>query len=629
MVATSQFMTVAEFMLAQISKLAFGACLALLSAFVVDPSLSASGASPFQMTASRGAGGSLELSWTIPAGDYLYRDKMQASDESGRSIRVSTPPGEVKDDPTFGPTEVYHGRVTATIPASELADRTAVRVGYQGCAERGICYPPQITGVDLKSLVGPNASGLPGAGLPGAEKPRSESTGGALSGAGVQGGSPAPRAPTSDWPASFLSGAMPTLLGAFLGFGVLLAFTPCVLPLLPILVGVLAGSGKKLSAGRGFLLSACYALGMALAYAALGAAAAWSGRNLQAVLQTPLALGSMAVVLATLALSSFGLFELKVPARWSTILTPRQERPFGQAWGAAVLGFTSALIVGPCVTPPLAAALLYVAETGDLARGAAALFALGLGMGLPVIAVGTLGSRILPKSGPWLLQVRALFGIMFLSLAIEMLGRIVSPTATMGLWGLLAIGAGVFAGGVERLGWDSGPSSRLAKAAGLAAIVYGTTLIVGFAAGSDDPLRPLAFLARDSAGPLVASLPVRTVSSLGGLEQAIDDARHEQRPMLVEFSADWCATCKTIEAQLAGDSAIRNRLEQISVIRVDLTRETADSRELMKRYAVAGPPTLLFLRSQDGEEVPGSRSVGDVSVEELRRKLRFSQADPT
>jgi len=409
------------------------------------------------------------------------------------------------------------------------------------------------------------------------------------------------------------------LIISFLGFGLLLAFTPCVLPMVPILAGMLSRSREPLSAIRGFALSTTYAVAMALAYAGLGVVAAWSGQNLQIVLQTPYALVSMAAIYVALALSSFGLFELRIPVLTPNRVSNAPRTALGSFVGAAILGFTSALIVGPCVTPPLAAALLYVGQTGDVARGAAALFALGLGMGLPLIVVGTFGSGILPRSGAWLLASRQLFGVLFLGVAAFLIGRIVPPALSLAIWAALLIGAGVFLGAFDSLRQRAGAVVRLRKASGILAVVYGATLLVGAAAGADDPLRPLAFANGGSNNQRV--MPVTTINSPAALDEAIRDARDQGRVAMIDFAAEWCTACKTFERNVLADPDIQRKLHGVTIIRADVTAINTDTVELMRRYGVVGPPTLVFVSPRNSEEIKSARSVGETSVAEFGRKI--------
>jgi thiol:disulfide interchange protein DsbD len=306
--------------------------------------------------------------------------------------------------------------------------------------------------------------------------------------------------------------------------------------MVPIVAGMLTRAGTNVSPARGFALASIYTLAMASAYALLGVAAAWSGQNLQGALQTPAALITMAAIYLALGLSSFGLFGLQVPARFADRLAGRLHGGAGPLIGAAALGFSSALIVGPCVTPPLAAALLYVAQTGDTLRGAATLFALGLGMGFPLILVGTFGAGILPRSGPWLVTVRKLFGFAFVGLAILLLGRLLPAMLTLLLWAGLAVGLAAFLGAFDRVSRLSAPAVRFGKAFGLALFVYGAALILGAAGGSDDPLRPLGVFGVH-ASP-AGALDAQTVTSMAALDAAIAGGQPRGKPIMIDFTAE-------------------------------------------------------------------------------------------
>lgn len=570
---------------------------------------SETGSPPFTLNAGRGDDGSLRLTWNIGEGNYLYRDKIKVV-ASSMDIPVSTPPGEIKDDVNFGSVEVYHRTLQATIKGSALKGADEAFVTFQGCSERGICFPPMTRIVDLATLqmrAGSNAA-----------KPM-----------GVEPAFTAWKPSLPSEPVASQSSGFPEFSGlpagwgmlviSFLGFGLLLAFTPCVLPMVPILAGILARSREPLSAIRGFALSTTYAIAMALAYAVLGVVAAWSGQNLQIALQTPYALGFMAMIYVALALSSFGLFELRIPTFTLNGALNAPRGTIGAFAGAATLGFTSALIVGPCVTPPLAAALLYVGQTGDIARGATALFALGLGMGLPLILAGTFGSSILPRSGAWLLASRQLFGVLFLGVAALLIGRIVPPAISLAIWAALLIGTGVFLGAFDPLRQRAGAVVRLRKTGGILAVIYGVALLVGAAAGADNPLRPLAFASSGSIDQ--RTLPVRTINSLAALDEAMRDARDQGRIVMIDYSAEWCTACKTFERDVLASPDIQRKLDGITVIRADVTATNAATTDLMRRYDVVGPPTLVFVSPRNGEEIRSARSVGDTSVAEFGRKI--------
>lgn len=561
----------------------------------------------FRISAERTDSDRLTLTWRIAPGTYLYRESLKA-ERDGADIPLALPPGEEKDDPNFGPVVVFHRSVAAG--ASGLPATGVLNVSFQGCAEQGVCYPAATRQVDLATLAvsavrPPSGTWSPAGGPETATRviPAPPSAPQA---------SPAP-AGASAGPAgvgAVVSGAMVPLLASFFGLGLLLAFTPCVFPMLPILSGILAGGGAKPTPARGLALSAAYGLAMAAAYGVLGLGAAWTGANLQAALQTPWAIGLMAALFAVLAGAMFRLFDLAVPPALAGRM-PTAGR--GSIAGAAGLGFASALVVGPCVTPPLAAAMLYAAQTGDAARGASALFMLGLGMAAPLVAVGAFGAQILPRSGRWLVVMKQGCGVLFLGIAAWLAARVLPDAAGLALYGVLAIGLGVFAGGFDTLAADAGAARRLGKSAGITAVAAGLMLMAGAAGGADDPLRPLAFLSAPAQPALGGAREVR-VSSPAAFDGARASAG-DGRPTLVSFTADWCTVCKSNATVLATPQA-QARLAGLDRIAVDVTRYGDDARALMGRYAVIGPPTL-FLLDGSGRELPGSRRVGALAPADI------------
>jgi thiol:disulfide interchange protein DsbD len=590
----------------------------LLAFFIGVPVSAQSGNPPpadqvFSLTASRSTEGGLQLDWRIAPGDYLYRDKIAAKTAAGETVAITTPHGQIKDDPTFGTTEIYHDHVQADIAATDLPAGQVVII-YQGCAERGICYPPVRKRIDLAAMTVTNGA---------AADPLQDIEAAVPDQSPV--GSQANVSASSDGISAtnrLLSGHVLPMLAAFFGFGLLLSFTPCVFPMIPILSGILARSGEHLSAKRGFVLSAAYVLAMALAYAALGVAAAWSGQNLQIALQTPLALGAISVVFVALALSMFGLYDLQLPARWIGRLSGGAAGNRGSIGGAALLGFGSALIVGPCVTPPLAAALLYVAQAGDLVRGASALFALALGMGVPLLAFGTFGAGLLPKSGPWLVRIKHVFGFLFIGMAVWMLSRIVPEFLTLELWGACLIGLGLY------LGAASGFSKRFwcncrvgLEIPGAIALACGALLLFGSIRGND-LLCSLPIL--DSCATndeAAAAIDVQTVTSLATFDAAMATARVTGKPVLLDFSANWCVECKIIDRNVLGNRTVRERMRDVVLIRADMTDYNDDSRALMQRFNVVGPPTMIFLNAQAGQEIPETRTVGPVDADTFIGKI--------
>lgn len=550
----------------------------------------------------------LELSWSIEPGYYLYRGRIAAR-LGDRPLKVTTRRGETKDDQTFGSTEIYRDQATAYVDEA-MPETGEILVTYQGCGENTICYPPITKLIDLATLTvrdaGEQAHGA---------HPQSMAVESALTAADAESAGPD------------LGGSLASTLLAFLGFGVLLAFTPCVFPMLPILAGMLSRSGSELSMGRGFLLSATYVFAMAAAYGLLGVFAAWFGGNLQIYLQTPIAIALMSLAFAMLALSMFGLYELQVPLSLATRLMPSADRA-GSLGGAAALGLASALIVGPCVTPPLAAALIYIGQTGDTLRGSAALSALGLGMGLPLLALGTLGARALPKSGPWLVRVKQAFGIAFLGIAVWMMSRILPVSLIAVAWGALFVGMAIWAGeqafGQTRFvpRWWRVASASTA----LALLIYGALLTIGGLAGWYAPLQPLAWagIARTIDGSNLASQDFQVVTNEADLDAALAAGDADGRAVMIDFSAEWCTECRLMERTVLADATVRQRLGRLRLIRVDKTRYDTLSKELMERFAVIGPPTLIFLNAA-GKEVSGTRIVGMTAVDDVLSKVAAAE----
>lgn len=548
----------------------------------------------FKLSVEREASGELKLHWAIDSGNYLYRDSLEAKLDQ-KALPLQTPAGEQKDDPNFGMVEVYHYALDVIVKVPESG---SLNVTYRGCAEAGICYPPISKTIDLSSLSVTEAPHL---------------LGGPTNTTPEVSAAPAPK----DDAATALNGSLLTMAAAFLGFGLLLAFTPCVFPMIPILSAMLAGTGPRLTALRGFVLSSAYVIAMAAAYGLVGLAAGYSGANLQIMLQTPLALGISAAVFVALALSMFGLFDLSLPSALTSKLSG--SRAGGSIAGAAALGFGSALIVSPCVTPPLAAAVLYSVQSGDAWRGAIALFFLGLGMGLPLVAFGTLGPRFLPKSGIWLEKVKGVFGFVFLGVAVLLVTRLVPATEAMALWGALAIGLAVFVGAFDRLDRASAWTGRLSKSIGLVAALYGAILIVGYAGGGTDPLRPLAFLASSQSPlPSPSSNEVRVTSS-EDFDRTVAKLGESGKPILVSFTADWCTVCKSNEAVMA-EPDVDRLLARMPVIVADVTAQSEGEQALMKRFGIVGPPTMFILNSH-GTEKSGSRLVGPITAEEISKRL--------
>ncbi|MEF2551716.1 protein-disulfide reductase DsbD [Aurantimonas sp. A2-1-M11] len=594
----------------------------------------------FALTGTATATGGVELRWAIAEGYYLYRDKIAATTPTGRSIPLDLPRGESKDDPNFGTMEVFHDAATATL-ASVPAGASEIAVSFQGCQENGICYRPVTRTIELAAAQsGPGTQGQPLArpANGGSEWP-------ALTPSTFRDAFETTRASTvvSNLPATAQSpnsgiqvdrasgglvgslladGGAAWAIGMFFLLGVGLAFTPCVFPMYPILAGQLGRQTGRSSARRGLLHSSIYVLAMAMAFGMLGVAAAWSGQNLQMALQSTPAIIAVSLVFVGLALSMFGLFELRLLSAWTNAVAGATAGRRGIG-STAALGFTSALIVGPCVTAPLAGALIYIGQTGDVSLGAGALFALGLGQGVPLVAFGTFGAGIMPRAGPWMQAVTYAFGIAFLALAIWMIGRILPPVVSLWLWAALLIGVGVALGGLGGRSGQSGIMRRLGQTAGVLALIYGGTLAVGAVAGANDPLRPLAPLASNGAARVAETLSFDMVEAPEAVAEAIATG---DRPTLLYFTADWCVSCDVIEREVFGDPAVQARLAGYRLLKVDVTDERPGSTALMSELAVVGPPTMLFV-APDGTEAPGSRVVGEISAEDFLERVRLARGN--
>lgn len=423
------------------------------------------------------------------------------------------------------------------------------------------------------------------------------------------------RYPLCSGPQSPLPGGGPLLvLASYLGFGLLLALTPCVFPMFPILVGMLARQGERLTPARGAVLSGSYVLAMAVAFGLLGMAAAWSGQNLQLVLQSPIALGLVAAIFVALALSMFGLFDLHLPAAMTARLFRIGGGTRGSVGSAAALGATSALIVGPCVTAPLAGGLLYIAQTGDVALGAGALFALGLGQGTPLFLAGPFGSRLLPQAGAWMESARSVFGFVFLGMAVWLSARLVPGPVEVALWAALLIAAGVFLGAFDRPTVAAELVERAGKIGGLVATVVGVILAVGAAMAADDPLRPLARL----GGNRAAITPVLDFAQTDSPASLIAALQATTAPVMIYITADWCVTCRTIERSVLPDPGLQASLAGLTLIKADVTDTGPEGRALLEQLGAVGPPTVVFLDAE-GAEVIGTRLVGGVTVDTLTR----------
>lgn len=590
----------------------------------------------FALTSTTTATGGAELRWAIAEGYYLYRDRITAATPAGEAVALAMPRGEPKNDPNFGTMEVFHDAATATLASLPTGARK-IAVSFQGCQENGICYRPVSRTIELAAAQSGSGTGgsLTRHATGGPERPALTQSGvrdafaaadagtvvsnlpatGRAAGSGIQ-----VDGASGGLVASLLGdGGAAWAIGMFFMLGLGLAFTPCVFPMYPILAGQLGRQTGRRSARRGLLHSSVYVLAMATAFGMLGVVAAWSGQNLQMALQSTPAILAVSLVFVGLALSMFGLFELRLPSAWTNSVAGATAGR-GGIGSTAALGFTSALIVGPCVTAPLAGALIYIGQTGDIRLGATALFALGLGQGVPLVAFGTFGAGIMPKAGPWMQAVTRAFGIAFLALAIWMISRVLPPFVSLWLWAALLIGVGVALGGLGGRSGRRGSLRRIGQTAGVLALIYGGTLAVGAVAGANDPLRPLAPLASNGAARVADKLSFETVEAPEAVAQAIASG---DRPTLLYFTADWCVSCDVIEREVFDDPRVQARLGGYRLLKVDVTDERPGSTSLMSDLSVVGPPTMLFV-DPDGAEAPGSRVVGEIAADAFLERVRLA-----
>lgn len=547
----------------------------------------------FPLVAEPAATG-IDLSFETRDGYYLYRDKFKFTVVDGAAAvdaaALRMPRGTIKEDEAFGRVEVYFGRLALHVPLTRNQEGplpVRLRVGFQGCKDRSVCYPPQFEDVvvDLPATAAatPPSPVTPG---PTAESRDAGSTFGTL--AGLKG-------------AGFAANLI-----AFFTFGVLLSLTPCIFPMVPILSGIIVGHGGVVSHGRGFALSLAYVASMAATYALLGVFAGLTRFNLQAAAQAPWVIVLFSGIFLLLALSMFGLFRLQMPVAvqsWVSHITAHQHA--GTLRGSAVMGALSALIVGPCVAPPLAAALLYISQTGDAVLGGAALFVLGMGLGVPLLALGASAGYLLPRAGYWMESVRMGCGFVMLGVAVWFMGRIIPPPLTLLLWGLLLLVAALHAGALERVDGND-PWRRTGRAFGIALLLWGAALVVGAASGADDPFRPLAPLTGAAATESAAPLPFKRISSVRDLRAELDQARAAGRPVMLDFYADWCITCKELERETFPDPRVRARLKDMVLLQADVTAYNGADQQLLEEFGLYGPPAILFFDA-GARELPGGR----------------------
>ena len=527
----------------------------------------------------------VEVRYSIAKGYYLYRDKFRFAAEGATLGTPVFPAGKQKHDDNFGDVEVYYKSVAIRLPLSaNQSGPITLKVTAQGCADAGVCYPPQ----EQKLSVSLPAPGSAPAAVPDAAGDESGHIAGLLQNAGF-------------WLA----------VSTFFGFGLLLALTPCVFPMIPILSGIIVGQGHHVSRSKSFLLSLAYVLGMAVTYAALGVAAGLTGTLLSAALQNPWVLGAFAAVFVVLSFSMFGFYELQLPSFLQSKLSEEASHLHGGHLIAVfAMGALSAVIVGPCVAAPLAGALLYIGQSGDAVLGGVALFAMALGMGVPLLLVGLSATTLLPRSGPWMEAVKKAFGVILLGTALWLVSPVLPAALVMAGWALLLIVPAVFMHALDPLPATAKGWQRFWKGIGIVMLLAGAALVVGLAAGSRDPLQPLKGVVAANAvaggGAEAPALPFVRVKSVADLEARVKAAG---KPVMLDFYADWCVSCKEMERFTFADPKVRAKLAGFTLLQADVTANSDDDKALLQRFKLFGPPGIIFFDAT-GQEIAGLRVVG-------------------
>lgn len=548
----------------------------------------------FRFETSRVDPNRLSLNWQIKPGYFLYQEKIKIHENPDSNVQmgpITFPKAELKTDSRGHTVPVYRHQLMLPIAILGIQPgETLVDVKYQGCADDGFCYPPEIKQIKLtvdKNLALIQAS---------LEKPNLIL-------------SPSETRSTPTLEKLFINAHWGIIILSFFSLGLLLSFTPCILPMVPVLSGIIVGHGHNLSTRKAFFLSLSYVLSMSITYALGGAAIALLGSNLQVAMQSPWTISLFSLIFVLLALSMFGYYQLRLPVSWQAKLAlANRHQATGHYLGAALMGCLSTLILSPCVTAPLIAMLSYVARTGNVLFGSLTLFFLSLGMGTPLLIIGTSAGKWLPKAGKWMNTVQSFFGVIMLAVALYLLSRILPNLLTMILWASLFIFTGIYCGALTKA---TAQVERFYQGLGLMLLVYGLLILIGASMGADDPLRPLAqFKVRAVKTTSTQTL----VKSVAEARQAL--AQAQGKPVILDFYADWCSSCKEIESMMKNNVLIQQALQQFVVLKADITSNTTQEKALLQQFNVVAPPTFLFFNRQ-GMELKESRLVGRISAHDF------------
>lgn len=547
--------------------------------------------------------------WQIADGHYMYRDKTKIIADTDSTLTTSnyvSDPGELKHDEFFGDIYVYHHNAKASLAVDNVKDgvkNASFKVKYQGCSEiSGICYPPITKKITLD--VNPVSD---------------------LAASTLTQSSPDSAALISeqDQIADLLkNGSVWLSLLTLFGIGLLLAFTPCVFPMIPILSSIIVGQGEKISTSRSFSLSVAYVLGMASINTAAGVGAALTGESIAVMLQTPWILASFAGVFVVLSFAMFGFYELQMPGFIQNRLTEvSNKQKSGSLAGAVIMGLLSAVIVGPCVAAPMFGVLLFISQTGDPYFGGLALFALSLGMGAPLIAIGTSAGKLLPKAGAWMDVVKAVFGVSLLAVAIWMIRSIVSDQVVLLLSALLLIVSAVYMGALEGLKAESTGWARFWKGTGLVILIYGVILMLGSAVGGGSLLTPLKGVIGSGTQAAEQHLQFKEIKGVEGLNKALADAKAQNKTVMLDFYADWCVSCKEMESLTFTDPAVQQALSNSVLLQADVTANDEQDKSLYKHFKIIGPPAIIFYNTQS-EELKPYQVVGYMPADKFSQHIK-------
>lgn len=531
----------------------------------------------------------IHVRWEIAKGYYLYKDKFNFS-FSDNNITVSDiqlPEGKQKLDPNFGDVQVYYYNVNTelTIKRSRPDITTAeLLVTYQGCKEDTLCYPPTNKSLPLE---------LTTAGIA-VSAGRSEKTG------------PPQQSVQNNIAEHLFNDDLLKNIIAFFGFGLLLSLTPCVFPMIPILSGIIVGQGRQITVLHSFYISLAYVFAVALTYAVLGIIAGSFAINLQATAQNVWVITTFSLIFVLLALSMFGFYELRlpIPDSWQSKLSNTADQQSGSLKGAFIMGILSAIIVGPCIAPPLAAALLYISQTGDAVLGGLTLFSMALGMSVPLLMIGTSAGKLLPRSGTWMESVKHIFGVLMLATAIWFMGRVLPAPLVLALWALLLIVCSVYMGVLDKPDYQS-PWQKLWRGLGLVMLIYGIICMIGAANGGNNILQPLQGLATNYAdAKKPGTLAFKTIKDTGDLHYALEQAGRDNKPVMLDFYADWCITCKEMEHGTFADMNVHQSLQNFVLLQADVTKNDTADKQLLQKFDLYGPPAILFFDKQGAEQKP-------------------------